>query len=95
MRLVRCLGVVLPPVAPLPRKVDWSALSLRSREAVLHITEREAAGFSLDEIAPTLDRERPELHHLQLPPKVTKAWLAARMRDVRREIEATTGAASG
>ena len=35
-------------------------LSLPSREAVMHIAIREATGYSLDEIAVTLDRQRPE-----------------------------------
>ena len=70
------------------------SLSLRARELIRIISSREAAGFNLDEIAVVLDRRRPELRHLELPERVTKAWLAARMRDVRREIEAMNGTAT-
>jgi hypothetical protein len=64
-------------------------LSLRSREIVLHIGMRQAAGFSFDDVAIALNRKPPELRHLQPPPsgKFTKLWVQARLRVVRREIE--------
>jgi len=76
-------------VAP-PRKIDWSALSLRSREIVLQCSLREAAGLSIGEVADVLNREHPEFRHLEPPPRgvYTKGWIQARLREVRREIEA-------
>jgi len=59
---------------------------LRSREVVLHVSLREAAGLSLGEVTDVLNVERPEFRHLELPAKVTKAWVQARLREVRREI---------
>ena len=74
-------------MAPPPCEIDWNALSPRSREIVLHCSIREAAGYSLDEVAVALDRERPELRHLELPEKVNEELGAGRLRDLRREIE--------
>jgi hypothetical protein len=43
-----------------------------------------------------LDRKRPEFRHLEPPPptkRIAKAWVQARCRELRREIE-ERGAAS-
>ena len=67
--------------------MDWSALTLRSREIVLHVGFPLTAGYSYEEIAQYLTDKRPEFRHLELPQKVTKGWVQARFREVRREIE--------
>jgi predicted transcriptional regulator len=80
---------------PAPRSVEWNALSLASREVARHVTLREAAGYTYDEIALQLQRDRPELRHLPAPSPskgCTKAWVSARARELRREIEATGAA---
>jgi hypothetical protein len=87
----------LPVVTAPPREVDWSALSLASREVVRHVTLRESAGFTYDEIALQLQRDQPELRHLPLPSPskgYTKAWVSARARELRREIEQRDAASS-
>ena len=73
------------------RSVEWSRLTPRSREIISQVGLRLTAGFSYDEIAEALDTQRPELRHLPLPPKVTKSWVSARFREVRREIQALDG----
>jgi hypothetical protein len=56
---------------------------------VKHVVLRLAAGYTLDEIAAVLERDRPELRHLRLPAHVSKESVAARMRELRREIRAS------
>ena len=70
----------------LPSEVDWSLLSLRSREIVLHISLRQASGLSLDEVVAALNDSRPEIRHVDLRPLVTKGWVQTKLRDVRRGI---------
>ena len=73
-----------------PSEIDWSVLSLRSREIILHVTTRLAAGYEYSEVAERLDRERPDVRHLELPPptkRITKAWFQDRCRELRKEIE--------
>ena len=86
----------VPVVAAPPAEIDWAALSMRSREIILHVAMRQSAGYSLDEVACALNLSQPELRHLEPPPKrrFTKSWVQARLRDVRQEIEASS-AASG
>jgi hypothetical protein len=82
------LRSTLPGVAAPPTGIDWDALSLRSREIVLHIVVPLSAGYEYVEVAERLTRNRPELRHLELPPKsVSKLWVQARCRELRREIE--------
>jgi hypothetical protein len=66
------------------------ALSMPSRAIILNVVFHLEAGYSFDEIAVILDRERPELRHVELPQRVTKSWVQARLRDVRREIAAAS-----
>jgi hypothetical protein len=81
-------------VAPPPSTIDWDALSLRGREICLHVIVPLSAGFEYAEVAERLDRNRPEVRHLELPTKaITKAWVQGRARELRREIE-ELGAAS-
>lgn len=69
------------------RSVEWSRISPRGREIIAQIGLRLVAGFSYDEIAEALERERPELRHLPLPERVTKSWVSARWRELRQEAE--------
>lgn len=73
-----------------PEQIDWHALSPQARQVVAQIGFRLTAGYSLDEIAEILDRERPELRHLPLPARVTKSWVAVRVRELRQEMRAAT-----
>ena len=69
---------------------------MRSREIVLHVVLPLAAGYEYDEVDERLDLECPDVRHLELPvpPKwITKPWVQARARELRREVEAV-GAAS-
>ena len=72
---------------PNSRSVDWSRLTPRSREIMAQVALRLMAGYSYEEIAEQLDAERPELKHLPLPKTVTKGWVSARFRELRREAE--------
>ena len=84
----------MPVVAAPPAEIDWDALSLRSREIVLHFVVPLSAGYECVEVAERLNRNRPEFRHLELPPKsISKLWVQARCRELRREIE-ESGAAS-
>jgi hypothetical protein len=59
----RCLSRRRATVSsvPAPRSVEWNALSLASREVVLHITLRESAGYTYDEIAFALQAAQPAI----------------------------------
>lgn len=89
----RVPGVGLPAVTAPPAKVDWMGLA-SSREIVLHCGLRIAAGYDFAEVAVALNLKRPDVRHLELPETISKSWVQARMRDVRREI-LETNAASG
>ena len=78
-----------------PASIEWNRLSPGSLETVRLITMRLAAGYTYDEIALVLDHQRPELRHLSPPAggRYTKAWVSARARELRHEIE-QSGAAT-
>ena len=90
IRPVRGLASSAVPAAP--QEIEWSRLSPAAIETA-QIGFRLSAGYSFDEIAEQLDRVRPEFRHQELPPAVTKGWVARRVADLRDEIE-RTGAAS-
>lgn len=63
-------------------------------EVATQIVMRVTAGYSYDEIAELLDDHRDNIRYLELPKgPVTKTWIAARIRELRKEIEETSGAA--
>lgn len=71
-----------------PETIDWHKLSFRSREIAAQIGLRLSAGFSTAEVATQLTEARPSLKHHELPKgDVTKHWVAARLRELRQEIE--------
>lgn len=74
------------------RVVEWSRLSPRGRELVRVIALRFAAGYSFDEIADMIEESRSEIRaDLELPRgRVTKGWVSARFRELRRELEEVT-----
>ena len=78
-----------------PEAIEWSELSPASQETIKHVMVRIAAGWTYEEVAVAMERERPELRHVPLPPRgtFTKGWVAARARELRPEIE-RTGAAT-
>ena len=89
-----CEGRTLPrELSAPPTEIDWSALSPQAREIAQLVALRLVAGMSLDEIAVILDEHRGRIRHNELPraDSITKNWCASRMRDLRREIEATAG----
>lgn len=69
------------------RSVEWSRLTPRSREIMAQVGLRLMAGYNYEEIAEQLDDVRPELQHLPLPKTITKGWVSARFRELRREAE--------
>ncbi len=69
------------------RSVEWSRLTPRSREIMSQVVLRLMAGFNYEEIADELERTRPELKNLPLPERVTKGWVSARFRELRREAD--------
>jgi hypothetical protein len=77
---------VAAPRTP-PSEIDWGSLSPAAR--VRHITLRAAAGFDYQEIAEQLQAARPAFRHLTVPAgkPITKLWVAARARELRREVE--------
>ena len=69
------------------RSVEWSRLTPRSREIMAQVGLRLMAGYNYEEIAEQLDEARPELKNLPLPKQITKGWVSARFRELRREAE--------
>jgi hypothetical protein len=58
-------------VAAPPTGIDWDALSLRSREIVLHIVMPLAGSVEYSEVAERLNRNRPEFIPLLRRPNLT------------------------
>ena len=61
----------------------------RGREALGRIGLRLTAGFTTSEIVDLIEAERDELEHLELPRygrPVTRAWIAAQLKDLREEL---------
>ncbi len=75
--------------APLPGQINYERLTPAAAEVLGQIALRLTAGWSLEEVALELDRERPQLSHLELPPRVTKGWCSQRMRLLREELLAS------
>ena len=76
-----------------PHSIEWSKLSPKARETAALVGLRLTAGLNLDEIAPILNAERDRIRFNALPKSgsISKTWITARMRELRREIEATAG----
>jgi len=77
--------------------VNWSALTPASREIVSLVVFRLTAGMSVAEIARELEREREKIRFNELPRNgrsISNGWVTSRLRDFRRDIEATTTDAS-
>lgn len=73
--------------------MSWSALSAESRETAALIGYRLSAGLTVDEVADELERERDQIKRNPLPlhgRPVTKSWVTARLRELRREILRTS-----
>jgi hypothetical protein len=67
----------------------------RELEIVSHISMREAVGYSLGEIADLCEHERESFRHVSIPADrpIGKAWVSARLRDLRQDIR-ESGAAT-
>lgn len=81
--------LVLSPVAA-PTEIEWHRLSPRGREILQQIALRLAAGYSYEEIADILDRDRPPFRHLEPPvggKPISKNWVSSRARELKRECE--------
>jgi hypothetical protein len=57
-------------------------LSPAAREVLRHVGLRLSAGFTADEVAAVLDRERPMFRHHEVPPEVKRHPLAGRAATV-------------
>jgi len=56
------------------------------------IALRLSAGFSIDETVAALADEPEKFRHNVVPNRgISKAWVLSRMRDLRREIQETSG----
>jgi hypothetical protein len=82
-------GGVLSRPLPAPQTIDWSLLTPASRETATLIAMRLTAGLTLDEIAVELERDRSRIKRNRLPQNgvITKSWVSARLRDLKRSIE--------
>ena len=67
----------MPPLTAPPAEINWAALSPRSLEIIKQVALRQSAGFTLDEVVVAMNREQPELRHVEPPPRgtYTKAWV--------------------
>lgn len=86
----RTLGERVPTP---PDHISWSSLTASSRETAVIIGLRMTAGMSTEEIADELERDRAQVKRNVLPAydrPITKSWVSARMRDLRRDIERTS-----
>lgn len=72
---------------PQSRSVEWSRVSPRGRAVIAQIGLRLTAGWSFEEIADAIQDARPKMADIELPEKVTKAWVMARWRELRREVK--------
>lgn len=80
-----------PGRRPNSRSVEWSRLSKRGIEIAKQVGLRVSAGYSYDEIAEAIDADRESVRYLELPQgQITKTWVAARFRELRKEIEETS-----
>jgi hypothetical protein len=70
-------------------EVDWRGLSPRSKRILRMIASPVAAGYTVAEIAEMLQKRREEIADLRPPDPVTRDWVGARLRELRKDADAS------
>jgi hypothetical protein len=72
--------------------VNWAALSPQARETATVVGMRFVAGLTAAEVAALIEADPAQIRFNELPRsrRVSTSWVLARVRDLRREIDATS-----